>query len=188
MSRSTLFLLMLSVVCVSGFAGNLQAGDDRVLPENQRPNDHRLKPLKTLNGYFPLEVPSSKEAWESRAGKLRRQVKVALGLWPEPTRTPLNAVIHGKVERKGYTVERVYFQSYPGHVVTGSLYRPTSESASKRPAVLCPHGQWSNGRFHDHGTSGVRKQIVQGAERFEIGGRHPLQARCVQLARMGCVV
>ena len=32
------------------------------------------------------------------------------------------------------------------------------------------------------------KQIVEGAERFELGGRYPLQARCVQLARMGCVV
>ena len=34
----------------------------------------------------------------------------------------------------------------------------------------------------------MRKQIVQGAERFEDGGRTPLQSRCVQLARMGCVV
>ena len=29
---------------------------------------------------------------------------------------------------------------------------------------------------------------MAGAERFEVGGRSPLQARCVQLARMGCVV
>ena len=29
---------------------------------------------------------------------------------------------------------------------------------------------------------------MQGAERFEDGGRSPLQALAVQLARMGCVV
>ena len=34
----------------------------------------------------------------------------------------------------------------------------------------------------------VRKEIAQGAERFEEGGRSPLQSRCAQLARMGCTV
>ena len=33
----------------------------------------------------------------------------------------------------------------------------------------------------------VRKAIVSGAERFEVGGRYPLQAAAVQLARMGVV-
>ena len=45
--------------------------------------------------------------------------------------------------------------------------------------------QW---RFYDVGPEEIRKQIVRGEERFEIGGRSPLQARCVQLARMGAVV
>ncbi|MCA9062770.1 MAG: acetylxylan esterase, partial [Planctomycetaceae bacterium] len=56
------------------------------------------------------------------------------------------------------------------------------------PAVLCPHGHWADGRFHDHGEAAVRKEIETGAEQFPVGGRHPLQARCVQLARMGCMV
>ena len=34
----------------------------------------------------------------------------------------------------------------------------------------------------------VLDEINQGAERFENGGRSPLQSRNVQLARMGCVV
>lgn len=54
--------------------------------------------------------------------------------------------------------------------------------------MLCPHGHWPNGRYHDLGQEDIRNHIVQGSERFEIGGRHPIQARCVQLARMGCVV
>ena len=53
---------------------------------------------------------------------------------------------------------------------------------------MCPHGHWAKGRFHDAGLDAVRKEIEKGAERFENGGRSPLQARCVQLARMGCVV
>jgi dienelactone hydrolase len=54
--------------------------------------------------------------------------------------------------------------------------------------VLCPHGHWANGRFFDAGEEAAKKQIVEGAERFLSGGRHPLQARCVQLVRMGCIV
>ncbi|NIV35751.1 MAG: acetylxylan esterase, partial [Anaerolineae bacterium] len=34
----------------------------------------------------------------------------------------------------------------------------------------------------------AQEKIAQGWERFEAGGRTPLQARGVQLARMGCVV
>ena len=104
-----------------------------------------------------------------------------------PTKTPSNAVVHGLVDRDGYTVEKVYFESFPGHFVTGNLYRPKGRSG-KLPAVLCPYGHWNNGRFMEEGVKQVRKQITEGAERFEDGGRHPLQARCVQLARMGCIV
>ena len=30
--------------------------------------------------------------------------------------------------------------------------------------------------------------IKSGAEKFSPSGRHPIQARCVQMARMGCIV
>jgi hypothetical protein len=53
---------------------------------------------------------------------------------------------------------------------------------------LCPHGHWPNGRFNATDEKKIRFDLVEGAERFEVGGRYPLQARCMQLARMGCVV
>ncbi len=163
------------------------AAGPRILPEGQTPNDVRLGPLKDLNGYFPFTPSPSKEDWTRRAADVRRQVLVANGLWPMPERTPHNAVVHGKIDREGYTVERVYLESYPGHFVTGNLYRPTGKEG-KLPAVLCPHGHWADGRFYDAGEAEAKKQIVAGAERFMNGARSPLQARCVQLARMGCIV
>ena len=60
---------------------------------------------------------------------------MAEGLWPMPEKTPLNAVIHGKIERDGYTIEKVFFASMPGHYVSGNLYRPTGKTG-KLPAVL----------------------------------------------------
>src|SRR5262245_51148041 len=101
-----------------------RAGGPRVLPEGQLPRDARLEPLKDLDGYFPFQVPATKEEWEKRAERVRRQVLVSQGLWPMPTRGPLNAVVHGKVDRGEYTVEKVYFESAPGFFVTGNLYRP----------------------------------------------------------------
>src|SRR5438034_8005760 len=175
--------LALSIAATADVA----AAAPRVLPEGKLPNDIRLEPLKDLDGYFPFAPPASKAAWEKRAERVRRQILVSQGLWPMPTKTPLNAVIHGKIDRGDYTVEKVYFESVPGFFVTGNLYRPGGKTG-KLPGVLCPHGHWENGRFTDAGEQGVLKQIVEGAERFEEGGRSPLQARCMQLARMGCVV
>jgi dienelactone hydrolase len=159
----------------------------RVLPPKAKPNDQRLDELKNLNGYFPFKPQESPEAWAARAEQLRRRLLVATGLWPMPTKTPAHAVVHGKIDRGDYTVEKVYLESFPGHFVTGNLYRPKN-SSGRGPAVLCPHGHWPNGRFHDAGEKQVRRWIVEGAERFEEGGRHPIQARCAQLARMGCTV
>jgi len=160
----------------------------RVLPEGKLPDDARLGPLRNIDSYFPLSPPASREEWERRAERVRRQVLVATGLWPMPTKTPANAVVHGRVDRDGYTVDKVYFESFPGHFVSGSLYRPKGHSGQKLPGILSPYGHWEKGRFSEASVKEFRKQIVEGAERFEDSGRYPLQARCVQLARMGCIV
>jgi dienelactone hydrolase len=163
----------------------LAVQDARVLPEGRAPADVRLQPPKDLNGDFPFEVPATRQAWEKRAAELRMQTRVALGLWPEPERTPLNAKLWGRTERPEFTVDKVAFESVPGHFVTGLLFRPKGK-AGKLPAVLSPHGH--EGRLWDYGDKGVRKMISEGAERFEKSGRFPQLARCATLARLGCVV
>ncbi|HEY2147499.1 MAG TPA: alpha/beta hydrolase family protein, partial [Pirellulales bacterium] len=163
-----------------------RADAPRVLPEGKLPDDARLGPLKDLNGYFPFSVGQSPEAWKERAERVRRQLLVATGLWPMPTKTPLNAKIYGRVDRDGYTVEKVTLESYPNFFVTGNLYRPNGKSG-KLPGVLSPHGHFPTGRFYETPLKEVRQQFVEGAERFDVGGRYPHQARCVTLARMGCV-
>ncbi|MFN0129953.1 MAG: acetylxylan esterase [Verrucomicrobiales bacterium] len=155
--------------------------------------DVRLEPPKDLDGYFPWSPPASAEAWGTRSRRVREQTLATLGLWPLPTRSALNAVIHGAVERDDYTVERVIFESAPGFFVTGSLYRPKAGVGAtgpdgRRAGVLCPHGHWSNGRFMEESEAGVKREIDTGAEGFADAAHSPLQARCVHLARMGCIV
>jgi hypothetical protein len=183
----SLFRYGLSVIVSLVVLSSGWAADVRVLPAGQLPKDTRLEALKEPNGYFAFEPPKTREAWQPRAEQVRRQILVAAGLWPMPVKTPSTPVIHGKVDRDGYTVEKVYFESYPGHFVTGSLYRPKGRSG-KLPTVLAPYGHWANGRFFDAGPKEIRWELVRGEERFEVGGRYILQALCVQLARMGCVV
>lgn len=149
--------------------------------------DVRNQPLKDLDGYFPFHPPASLEQWELRKEYVRKQILVATGLWPMPTKTPLNPVIHGKIERDGYTVEKVYFESAPGFFVTGNLYRPT-EIQGKAPAVMLAHGHRKDARLYVTPENTLRGQIADGAERFERAGRSTYQSQCRQLALMGCVV
>jgi hypothetical protein len=104
-----------------------------------------------------------------------------------PPKEPLKPVIHGRIDRGDYTVEKVFFASLPGHYVSGNLYRP-AKIKGKIPGVLCPHGHWKDGRFNDAGERRARWQIDQGAEATMAGARYFQQARMVQLARLGCVV
>ncbi|MBI1310752.1 acetylxylan esterase [bacterium] len=182
--------LPVSLVLLLSFFSALrfsEAAGPRVLPEGEVPNDARLGDLKDLNGYFPFQPSESPEAWAKRREYVKRQMLLACGLWPMPPRPAITAEIHGRVDRDEYTVDRVIFESSPGLLVTGSLYKP-KKIDGKAPVILCPHGHWSNGRFHDHGDAGIKRELDSDAEIFEIGGRHPLQARSVQLARMGCIV
>ena len=147
------------------------------------------------HGFDPAAYPD-RAAWEKRRDFLRHQAMVAQGLWPMPDKTPLNAVIHGKIDRdgpRGYTVEKVFFQSLPGHYVSGNLYRPkggdgAGAGGARRPVVLMPHGHWPEGRMMWRSDEDAQKEIDRGGERTLSAARSPLQANCVQLARMGCVV
>ncbi len=110
----------------------------------------------------------SREAWLERATYLRQQILMAAGLWPMPERTPLNARIFDRLDREGYSIEKVYFESYPGFYCTGNLYRPRGRSGPF-PGVWSPHGHWNYGRL-EHAEAG---SVV---------------ARAINLARQGYVV
>ena len=161
-------LIVLSTLLAVASLHAAESADDaplRVLPKGQLPKDQRLQPLKDLEGYFPFKPRETPAEWDLRAEQVRRELAVALGLWPMPEKTPLNAVIHGKIDRPDYTVEKVYFESIPGFFVTGNLYRPKGKTG-RLPGVLSPHGHWKNGRFTETAADELRKQIARGEERF----------------------
>jgi len=150
--------------------------------------DVRVGPPKTLNDEFLFVVPKSKEAWEARRKQLREQLLVATGLWPLPEKALLTPTIHGAVDREGYTIEKVFFASTPGHYVCGNLYRPKGAEPKKRPGVLFAHGHWADGRFHDAGEKAGAASVKSGGEPDTDRGRYFMQALPATLAKLGFVV
>lgn len=129
------------------------------LPER----DTRLTRVRTLEEGIGFQPPTSRAAWQRRAKEVREQILVAAGLWPMPPDVDLQPRVYGRLERDGYTVEKVVLRTLPGFYLTGGLYRPKGIKG-RAPGVLCPHGHWSHGRFED-----------------------VVQARGAGLARLGCV-
>ncbi len=56
-----------------------------------------------------------------------------------PERTPLNAKVTGVIDREGYRIEKIIFESQPGFFVTANLYVPTT-GRPPFPAILFPIG------------------------------------------------
>src|SRR4051812_40019759 len=105
-----LALLVPAIVALSAFVAAAAEPDlTRVLDPGKPLGDSRLGPPRDLyKSYFPMTPPASKAEWEKRRKELREQVLVATGLWPLPEKTPLRPVVHGKIDRDEYTVEKVF--------------------------------------------------------------------------------
>ena len=73
---------------------------------------------------------------------LRAKFIAALGGFPE--KTPLNARTVGTVQRDGYRIEKVIYESRPDHHVTANLYLP--EGKGPFPGIVMPLGHSINGK------------------------------------------
>jgi cephalosporin-C deacetylase-like acetyl esterase len=91
-----------------------------------------------------LDVAARKtpEAIRQRQESLRAKFRTALGDLPE--RSPLNPRVVGTLARDGYRVEKVIYESRPGHHVTASFYIP--DGRGPFPGVLVPCGHSANGK------------------------------------------
>ena len=134
------------------------------IPEQDARNTY----VPDMNTHFQMPVFASRAAWLEKAAFLRKQILSSAGLLPMPEKTPLHARIFGRLERSGYTIDKVLLETYPGFYLGGNLYRPLGKQGPF-PAVVTPHGHWAYGRLEN--TTQVS-----------------VPARCINLARQGMVV
>ncbi len=130
--------------------------------------DSRNVNVITLDTHFAPPVFESREQWEKRVAHLRKQIQFAAGLLPMPERLPLGIQVFGRIERKGYTVEKVLLETMPGFYLGGNLYRPLGRSGPF-PAIVSPHGHWAYGRLENSNIASI-------------------PGRCINLARQRYVV
>ncbi len=130
--------------------------------------DSRNVVIPDTNTHYTMPAFKTRAEWETRAGHLRKQILSAAGLVPLPEKTPLNAQVFGRLDREGYSIEKVLLETLPGYYLGGNLYRPRGKQG-KFPGVVSPHGHWSYGRL----------------EHQPLGS---IPARGISLARQGFVV
>jgi dienelactone hydrolase len=104
-----------------------------LLDETQKAFDARRAAVAALK--TPDDV-------RKRQKELRAKFIAALGGFPD--KTPLHARVVGTIQRDGYRVERVVYESRPDHHVTATLYLPDGKGPF--PAVLMPIGHSADGK------------------------------------------
>jgi dienelactone hydrolase len=90
------------------------------------------------------------EAAERRKQVVRMKLLESLGGLPEYS-GPLNAKVTGQIEKNGYVIEKVIFESLPGFHVTGNVYRPARRG--RHPGVLIALGHWDEGKMAEQQTA-----------------------------------
>lgn len=95
-----------------------------------------------------LKTPEQMAAYQQT---LRKQFLEHLGGFPE--KTPLNAKVVGVLEGDRYRVEKVIFESQPGHYVTAALWLPTV-TKGPYPVVVMPCGHSKSGKVENQ-TQGL---------------------------------
>ena len=116
--------------------------------------DRRATRIRHLHLPYAFQPFLTEAAWLKRAGELRRQIEVSAGLWPPVEKSPLKARVFGKVSKGDYSIEKVFFESYPGFYVTGNLYRPLGKKGPF-PGILTPHGHWAYGRLENQSLASM---------------------------------
>lgn len=154
-SRWTWGLVMWAACAVNGQA---LREPDRGEPGDEMIQAYLRRESERIDARF-LEGIETADDWRKARPALLEQYFCMLGLWPLPERTELRAEVTGTVERDGYVVEKLHYQSRPGLYVTANLYRPTQIAGGARlPAILyvCGHSnQGRNGNKTNYQGNGI---------------------------------
>lgn len=135
-------------------------------PSNAPPPDRRNVEVPDTDTHVVLAEFPTKEAWERHRSRVKQQILTAAGLDPMPEKTPLNPQRFGKLERDGYTIEKVLLETWPGFFLGGNLYVPTTPG--KHPAVVSPHGHWNYGRLEHQPLASVPLRAANLAKRGHV--------------------
>ena len=102
----------------------------RIASEARERRKQAINAISTRQGIQERQKVITEQIWKMLGGPLDR--------------TPLNPRVTGIVERPGYRIEKLTFESRPRLYVTANLYLPVA--AGRHPAILGPLGHSTNGK------------------------------------------
>lgn len=152
--RITVVVVYLSLVSIAGASAN---DNLRVLPETI----DGVTLDKIMGHYLRQQAARQFENWKREyeqrktaeqvaeyQKRLREKFIEVLGGLPD--RTPLNPQVTGVVDRDGYHIEKVIFESWPRHYVTAALFLPDAKKHKPPyPGVLVPCGHSNIAKAND---------------------------------------
>jgi hypothetical protein len=113
----------------------------------------------------PIPLPATRESWLARRDALRREILGVLGLDDlVPPKWDLKVQNKGTIQREGYHIEKLTFESYPGMAISAVLYIP-DDIKGRVPGIVSITGHTSISKAADY-----------------------IQQRNVNLVRRGCIV
>ncbi len=93
--------------------------------------------------------PKTLAEFEQERSRRKAELMRCLGLDPLPRRTPLNARITGVIQREGYTIQKLVFESRPKFFVTAFVYKSDSAPAGRLPVIVNVNGHWAHKKGED---------------------------------------
>jgi len=109
--------------------------------------DHYVDKLRRMRAERAARLAAITTREQARA--YQAQVKEAIGraFAPWPLRTPLNPRVTGTIQRAGYRIEKVLFESRPGFLVAANLYLPR-RLGRPAPGVVGACGHAAQGKTY----------------------------------------
>jgi len=152
----------IAVVLAGALAGCALAADDPPPPEFFRVREKPLSPGPRTTPFLEYQAEQAwredderQRAWDvihdqrellKTQEELRQKLLQMIGGLPA-VKTDLHALVTGRIQMDGFSIEKLIFQSLPGVYVTALVYVPDDHS-TKHPAVLVPAGHAADGKFH----------------------------------------
>ena len=185
MILSVRYLLAMGVaaLCLTGLP-------DRASAEEKRVGLCDVEASAQIEGYLfrlaqditanRLRHAGTLDDWRAHRLEMRRRLLYMVGLDPLPAKTPLNVKVTRTLDKPGFTVECLYFESLPGFLVTANLYLPKKRNGPLPTIVyLCGHAggpSGAKGHYRHHpiwyAQNGYACLIVDPIQHSEIPGRH----------------
>ena len=122
---------------------------------------------------------ASRDALVARQAEVRARTLASIGGSPE--KTPLNAKVLGRVQKDGYVIEKVLFESRPKHYVTGHVFLPDDPKfKAPYPGTVSPCGHSLAGKnapwYQRVGVTGAKLGVATLVyDPVEQGERHQLR-------------